>query len=213
ISDDDAIRAALDPRMNPYRLSTLNVSAHSPLSRAAHHAFYTFPKKLSHTADSQDQRHRMVPASRPLLTLTDTEAPDAVTPDLIAANPKARAAFDEAVGGLWEAKRRLLALGVEPQHALYLLPNAKAVRMEESGSLHYLLHKWTMRLCFNAQREIYDHSIEEFEQVAEVHPRFAPYIGPPCHLRKDLVQPYCTEGAHYCGVKVWKTFPKAERRL
>jgi hypothetical protein len=40
--------------------------------RALQHANYTFAKKISHTADSQDQRHRMVPGSRPLLTLADT---------------------------------------------------------------------------------------------------------------------------------------------
>ena len=45
----------------------MNVSFHAPLMRALDHAHYTFRKKLSHTADSQDQRHRMVPGSRPLL--------------------------------------------------------------------------------------------------------------------------------------------------
>ena len=64
----------LNPGLNRYRLETLQLSVHSPLARAMHHASYTFLKKLSHTADSQDQRHRMVPASRPLMTLTDTRA-------------------------------------------------------------------------------------------------------------------------------------------
>ena len=82
----------LDPSFNRYRLETLNLGVHAPLSRALHHASYTFLKKLSHTADSQDQRHRMVPGSRPLMTLTDTRRPDFVTPPLIAANPRARSA-------------------------------------------------------------------------------------------------------------------------
>ncbi len=38
--------------------------------RTLDHAHYTFRKKLSHSADSQDQRHRMVPGSRPLLSRT-----------------------------------------------------------------------------------------------------------------------------------------------
>ena len=45
--------------------------------------------------------------------------------------------------------------------ALYLLPNAKAIRLVETGSLLHLLHKWTMRTCFNAQEEIYQASMEE----------------------------------------------------
>jgi hypothetical protein len=80
LSDDDALERLLNPGQNRYRLETLQLSVHSPLARAMHHASYTFLKKLSHTADSQDQRHRMVPASRPLMTLTDTRRPDVVTP-------------------------------------------------------------------------------------------------------------------------------------
>ena len=68
LDDATALALALDPAQNRYRLDTLNVGVHSPLMRALNHAHYTFRKKLSHTADSQDQRHRMVPGSRPLLT-------------------------------------------------------------------------------------------------------------------------------------------------
>ena len=61
----------------------------------------------------------------------------------------------------WAAKNELLDRGVAREFALYLLPNAKAIRLVESGSLLHLLHKWTMRTCFNAQEEIYQASIEE----------------------------------------------------
>ena len=64
MSDDEAIDRVMNPARNRYRLDVLNVSYHSPLMRSLHHATYVFEKRLSHTADSQDQRHRMVPASR-----------------------------------------------------------------------------------------------------------------------------------------------------
>ena len=70
--------------------------------RSLHHATYVFEKRLSHTADSQDQRHRMVPASRPLMTFTDTAGPDYITPRLIAANPRAKAVYDEAMREAWD---------------------------------------------------------------------------------------------------------------
>ena len=71
----------LNPARNPYRRETLNIGVHAPHhARAATREFH-FAKKISHTADSQDQRHRMVPGSRPLLTLTDTRSPDYITPD------------------------------------------------------------------------------------------------------------------------------------
>jgi thymidylate synthase ThyX len=210
---DDAIGRVLDPARNRYRLDTLNLSYHSPLMRPLHHASYTFAKRLSHTADSQDQRHRMVPGSRPLLTFADTAAPDHVTPRLVRSNPAARAELDAAMQRAWAAKNRLLELGVPLEHALYVLPNAKALRFYESGPLIALVHKWTMRTCFNAQEEIYYASMDEIEQVRAVHPRLGRHLGPPCVVRNGLISPRCTEGTHFCGVPVWLNFPDVERRL
>jgi hypothetical protein len=213
MSDDEAIDRVMNPAANSYRLDILNVSYHSPLMRSLQHVNYVFDKRLSHTADSQDQRHRMVPASRPLMTFADTSEPDYITPRLIAANARARAVYDEAMREAWTAKNRLLELGVPLEFALYVLPNAKTLRFVESGSLLALLHKWTLRTCFNAQEEIYLASMDELEQVRAVHPRIARHIGPPCVIRNGLISPRCTEGTHFCGVPVWRDFPAAVRRL
>ena len=213
LSDDEAIDRVMNPASNQYRLDILNVSYHSPLMRSLHHVNYVFEKRLSHTADSQDQRHRMVPASRPLMTFADTSQPDYITPRLIAANARARAAYECAMREAWTAKNRLLELGVPLEFALYVLPNAKTLRFVESGSLLALLHKWTLRTCFNAQEEIYLASMDELEQVLAVHPRLGRHIGPPCVIRNGLVSPRCTEGTHFCGVPVWRDFPVAVRRL
>ena len=211
--DAEAIDRLLNPARNPYRLETLNVGVHAPILRALQHASYTFAKKISHTADSQDQRHRMVPGSRPLLTLTDTREPDYITPALLETNPRAKKVYERAMAEAWAAKNELLERGVPPEIALYLLPNAKSIRLVESGSLLHLLHKWTMRTCFNAQEEIYQASLDEIAQLREVHPGLARYIGPPCHLRAGITTPICTEGAHFCGVKVWLDFPNIKRRI
>jgi thymidylate synthase ThyX len=213
MADDEAIDRVMNPARNRYRLEVLNVSHHSPLMRALNHVNYVFEKRLSHTADSQDQRHRMVPASRPLMTFADTSKPDYITPRLIAANPRAKAVYDESMREAWDAKNRLLALGVPLEFALYILPNAKTLRFVESGSLLALLHKWTLRTCFNAQEEIYLASMDELEQVRAAHPRIGRHIGPPCVIRNGLISPRCTEGTHFCGVPVWKDFPAAVRRL
>jgi thymidylate synthase ThyX len=213
MSDDEAIDRVMNPARNKYRLEVLNVSHHSPLMRALNHATYVFEKRLSHTADSQDQRHRMVPASRPLMTFADTAQPDYITPRLIEANPRAKAVYDESMREAWEAKNRLLALGVPLEFALYILPNAKTLRFVESGSLLALLHKWTLRTCFNAQEEIYLASMDELEQVRAAHPRIGRHIGPPCVIRNGLISPRCTEGTHFCGVPVWRDFPAVVRRL
>jgi thymidylate synthase ThyX len=211
--DAEALDRLLNPARNLYRLETLNVGVHSPMMRALQHANYTFAKKISHTADSQDQRHRMIPGSRPLLTLADTREPDYITPALLKNNPRAKEVYDRAMHDAWLGKNQLLDRGVPQEIALYLLPNAKCIRLVESGSLLYLLHKWTMRTCFNAQEEIYQSSLDEIAQLREVHPQLTKHIGPPCHLRAGVTTPICTEGSHFCGVKVWLDFPNVTRRI
>ena len=211
--DAEALDRLLNPARNLYRLETLNVGVHAPMMRALQHANYTFAKKISHTADSQDQRHRMIPGSRPLLTLADTREPDYITPALLHSNPRAKEVYDRAMHDAWYAKNQLLDRGVPQEIALYLLPNAKSIRLVESGSLLHLLHKWTMRTCFNAQEEIYQSSLDEIAQLREVHPQLAEYIGPPCYLRAGVTTPICTEGSHFCGIKVWLDFPNVTRRI
>jgi len=211
--DDEAIDRLLNPARNSYRLETLNIGVHAPILRALQHANFTFAKKISHTADSQDQRHRMVPGSRPLLLLTDSRSPDFVVPMLIAGNAQAREVYERAMGDAWASKNELLDRCVPREIALYLLPNAKSIRLVETGSLLHLIHKWTMRTCFNAQEEIYQASMEEVEQVRAALPSLGKYLGPPCYIRAGIATPICTEGSHFCGVKVWQEFPKIERRI
>jgi thymidylate synthase ThyX len=212
-ADAEAIDRLLNPSRNVYRREWINVGVHAPIMRTLQHPNFTFAKRISHTADSQDQRHRMIPGSRPLLTLTDTRAPDYITPMLIRENARAREIYETAMDEAWAAKNELLDRGVSAEIALYLLPNAKAIRLVESGSLLHLLHKWTMRTCFNAQEEIYQASMEEIEQLRAVFPQLAAYIGPPCFLRAGVTTPICTEGSHFCGVKVWQDFPNIQRRI
>src|SRR5260370_851339 len=203
----EPIARLLNPARNLYRLETLNVGVHAPIMRALQHANYTFAKKISHTADSQDQRHRMVPGSRPLLTLADTREPDYITPMLLANNPRAKEVYDRAMRDAWSAKNDLLDRGVPPEIALYLLPNAKSIRLYESGSLLHLIHKWTMRTCFNAQEEIYQASMDELAQLREVHPELTRYIAPPCSIRAGITTPLSTQGPHFSGSTVLLTFP------
>ena len=126
---------------------------------------------------------------------------------------RARELYLEAMDRAWRAKERLLEMDVPREAALYVLPNAKALRFHETGNLLYLAHKWVMRTCFNAQEEIYRASMDELEQVRAVHPRLVRHMGPPCVLRAGRITPTCTEGEHFCGTAVWRSFPDVERRI
>jgi thymidylate synthase ThyX len=205
LSDGEAIRLALDPSKNPILGETLTLTTHGKLSRALFHPSYTFRKKLSHTADSQDQRHRMTPASRPALRAYLSEEPDYIVPMLVADVPEAEDLYRRTMQRSWEAINELRSRGVADEYAAYLLPNAVAIRFTESADLLNLHHKFAMRLCYNAQEEIWRASLDEALQIREVNPRIGPWLLPPCTLRHYAqVRPVCPEGDRFCGVTVWR---------
>ncbi len=205
LTDDEAINLALNPSLNKILAESLVLTMHSKISRAMFHVSYTFKKKLSHTADSQDQRHRMTPGSRPILSRHISEEPDFITPSLILQNEEALKLYSETMEKIWENIGRLKKLGVSNEFALYLLPNAVSIRFTESGDLLNLHHKYAMRLCYNAQEEIWRASVEEVEQISEVHPRIGKFLLPPCSIRNIAgMKPICPEGVRFCGVKVWR---------
>jgi len=209
LSDDDAIALVLDPAKNTLLGETMNVTTLGKLSRALVHPAYTFRKRISHTADSQDQRHRMTPASRPCLPAYLSDEPDYITPGLVLGDEVVRRAYDESMAKTWETLGRLKALGVSAEDRAYLLPNAVAIRFTESADLLNLHHKMKMRLCYNAQEEIWAASRDEALQVAEVHPRIGRSLLPPCTLRHQAGRtPPCPEGDRYCGVPVWRLAPE-----
>ncbi|HZM70693.1 MAG TPA: FAD-dependent thymidylate synthase [Candidatus Cryosericum sp.] len=204
LGDDEAIRLVMDPARNRYLGESLNLTTLSKLSRAMVHCHYTFRKKMSHAGDSQNQRHRMTPASRPILEEQVGADPDFETPALLMTDAAAMARYAEAMERAWSGASRLKALGVPAEFALYLLPNAVSIRFSESASLLDLRHKHAMRLCYNAQEEIWRASLDEALQIREVNPRIGAYLLPPCNLRQmSGAAPICPEGRRYCGERVW----------
>ena len=205
LSDDEAIDMVLHPGKNTLLGESLVLTTHSKLSRAMYHVHYTFRKKLSHTADSQDQRHRMTPGSRPLLSKQITDEPDYITPELVTEDKRAHELYRETMGRSWDAIDKLIRLGVSEDDASYLLPNAVNVRFTESADLLNLHHKHAMRLCYNAQEEIWRASLDEAQQIRDINPRIGKYLLPPCTIR-DLgnQRPICPEGTRFCGEKVWR---------
>jgi thymidylate synthase ThyX len=206
LPDLDAIDAVLNPSKNRILGEALVLTTLSKLSRAMNHPHYTFRKKISHTADSQDQRHRMVPGSRPILAAQFVPGqPDYLLPPIMERQPQVADLVSKLMTRVWKAIGELLDQGVPWQHAQYLLPNGFPIRFEESGDLMHLHHKWTTRLCYLAQEEIWRCCVEEVRQVARIHPAIARHLVAPCGLRKTAgATPYCPEGSRYCGVRVWE---------
>ncbi|MBI4353001.1 MAG: FAD-dependent thymidylate synthase [Candidatus Omnitrophica bacterium] len=206
LSNGEAVDLVLNPAKNPYFGEALNLMTLGKLTRAMVHPHFTFQKKISHTADSQDQRHRMTPASRPVLHRHFVPVkPDYVIPALIRASREALEYYEETMAVVWRRITALLNEGVSEEFAMYLLPNAFPVRFYESGDLLNLHHKWTKRLCYTAQEEIWNMCRDEVMQVSRLFPGLGRFILPPCGLRNlGGIRPYCPEGERFCGVPVWK---------
>lgn len=205
MTDEAAIALVLDPAQNKYLGENMNVTTMAKLTRVMHHPTYTFRKKLSHTADSQDQRHRMTPASRPMLSAYLSDDPDYIEPQVVRESPKLRELYRQSMEQTWENIARLRQMGVSDEHVGYLLPNAVSIRFTESGDLSAMHHKLRMRLCYNAQEEIFWASKDEALQIQQVNPEIGQYLGAPCTIRKAAgTKPFCPEGERYCGIPVWQ---------
>jgi thymidylate synthase ThyX len=204
LGDDRALDLALSPGRNTLWGETLNLSTLDRLARPLYHASFSFRRRLSHSADSQDQRHRMTPASRPSLLSQEDGQPDYTVPALIREIPATRKFYDEIMERIWKGIARFRKAGGSATDALYLLPNAKNIRYTESTDLLNFRHKAAMRLCYNAQDEIWRLTIEESRQISELYPQLGRYLRPPCGHRQEAgSSPRCPEGDRFCGVKAW----------
>lgn len=208
LSNSAAIELLLSPRKNRYLGESLNVLTLSKLSRALDLVHFTFIKKISHSADSQAQRHRMIPGTRALFTRTiDVGKPDYLTPDLLTHEKakEARALYDAVHEETWADAHWLYNKGVSAEALQYIFTNAYPIRYTDSGSLLDHLHKWTTRLCYNAQEEIWRVTLDEVQAVKAVSPLIGQFLLPPCGLRNMSGHtPICPEGDRFCGVPVWK---------
>ena len=208
LPDREAIARVLDPRHNAYLGHSLFLAMNSKLMQTMNHVGFTFQKRISGAEEAQNQRHRGTTSSSPVLSAHLRRDPDVIVPYDVR---RVDAALDEymaTVSALWEAKNQLLDDGVEPEKVLYLLPNAHRVRFYETGTLMTYYWKWVKRLCYNAQREIFESAHQETMQVANVLPEIGRYVnGPPCVLRTNAgTRPACPEGERYCGVPVWRDY-------
>ena len=210
--DAEALAQVLDGARNPYHGHPLFLGMHSKLMQTMNHVPFTFQKRISGAEDAQNQRHRGTLSSGPVLTAHLRRDPDVILPWAIRQNPAARAEYEATVRALWDAKNALLDRGASPEVALYLLPNAHRVRFYESGTLLAYYWKWVKRLCYDAQREIFETARQEVAQVREVLPTIGRYVdGPPCVMRSRAgAKPICPEGERYCGIPVWRDYRFAE---
>lgn len=167
--------------------------------------------KLSFSADAQNQRHRRSPAVRPALEPHFKER--YYTPPIIANNEKALELYQSSHQRMYrffETQRAKLGFS----EAVYALYNSQLIDIIERNDYSAFHHKAQMRLCYNAQQEIYDIVYEQVKQLQEMGVHGAEKFLPPCTVRKAQgIHPICPEGDRFCGVKVWKLDFKDYKRI
>ena len=158
--------------------------------------------RLSLSADAQNQRHRRSPAVRP--PLESLYRRTFYVPPIIAKNAEALALYNASITAsydFFEAQRETIGFG----EAVYALANAHEIELVERNDFTSFHHKAQMRLCYNAQEEIYDIVYDQVKQLRSMGLPGSEELLPPCATRfKMQIRPTCPEGDHFCGIKVWK---------
>lgn len=155
--------------------------------------------RLSLSADAQNQRHRRSPAIRP--SLESMYARNCYVPPII--KEHFLEAYNEAMAysyNFFESQVEMIGFG----EAVYALTNAHEIEILEKDDFNAFAHKAQMRLCYNAQQEIFDITYKQIEKLKERGVNTENFL-PPCTIRaRQKIRPICPEGDRFCGVKVWK---------
>ena len=182
-------------------LKTIIASGHHS---ALEHASYTFAiDGVSRAMTHQLVRHRLASYNQQSQRYVSfAEEPAFVVPPAVAADPAATERFGAAVSAAFSAYRELIGLGVEPEDARYLLPNATETKIVVTMNVRELLHFFTVRCCNRAQWEIRAVA----NRMLELAEPTAPYIfmdaGAACRRGP------CPEGKMICATP----YPKAPKR-
>lgn len=158
--------------------------------------------KLSLSADAQNQRHRRSLAIRPSLQKSFRE--EFYTPKIFEKVPEAKELYLKSIREsykFFQSQKDKIGFS----EAVYLLPNSHLIEIVERNDWSSFHHKAQMRLCFNAQEEIYDIVYEQVKNLRDKKIVGSEKLLPPCGVRFEMgIYPICPEGARFCGIKVWK---------
>jgi thymidylate synthase (FAD) len=88
------------------------------------HASATFYIKASRVLTHELVRHRIASYSQRSQRYVKESKPEFITPTEVADNDGAAAIFQNSMKAAWDVYNRLLAAGVKPEIARYVLPNA-----------------------------------------------------------------------------------------
>jgi thymidylate synthase (FAD) len=159
------------------------------------HVSFTFGMEgISRVTSHQLVRHRIASFSQQSQRyVSHKDEFTSIMPDSIAENTDARQIFAFMSETVHKAYAQLVDMGIPPEDARYILPNATETKIIMTMNARELLHFFALRCCQRAQWEIREMSIEMLRLVKKVAPVVFREAGPGC------VGGPCPEGAFCCG--------------
>lgn len=192
----DAIETGFKPEEVEKMLNMLRQRGHLSVFE---HASFTFSADgISRALSHQLVRHRIASYSqesqRYVNYLKLKEIPNIVPPK-IAENPEALAVYNKAMDESLNAYRKMVEIGVAPEDARYIFPNAVETKIVFTMNARSLFNFFEQRCCMKAQWEIRQLAYEMLAAVRKVAPLVFKYAGAPCQLARN---PYCREEDDKC---------------
>ncbi len=118
------------------------------------HASATFYIKASRALTHELVRHRIASYSQRSQRYVKETAPDYITPPEIAGTKEAVEAYQKAMDSAWEYYRKLLEVGLKPEIARYVLPNACATEIICTWNFREIRHIVKLRTSAAALPEM-----------------------------------------------------------
>lgn len=135
------------------------------------HSSATFYIKASRVLTHELVRHRLASYSQRSQRYVKENEPRYITPPELAARPNGFEIFEKAMLKAWEAYRQLLGLGMAPEIARYVLPNACETQIVMTMNFRELRHFIKLRTSSRALPEMRAVADEIRRIMKEVAPR------------------------------------------
>jgi thymidylate synthase (FAD) len=158
------------------------------------HAVFTFSVEgVSRALTHQLVRHRVASFSQQSQRYVSMDNATYVTPHTVEGNEEAVQLYDSVMENIWDAYKKLEAMGIPAEDARYLLPNGCTTNITITMNARELLHFFSLRCCNRAQWEIREMADQMLKICKEQSPIIFKGAGPPC------IRGPCPEGKKTCG--------------
>lgn len=163
------------------------------------HADFSFSVDgISRALSHQLVRHRIASYSQEsqrYVNYMKVETLPFITPPKIAASEAALQIYNQALEQTLAAYRSMVEVGIAPEDARYIFPNAIETKFVFTMNARSLFNFFEQRCCLKAQWEIRALAMAMLTEVRKVAPNIFKNAGAPCQY---IQNPYCRENDPKC---------------